>query len=242
MTKVYAWMAAVPIALGLCGSCRQEAARYGAGDLQITVEQGENWLHDFPLFLGIGRKNAPQIAVWIEDTAGCYLTTLYASEKIATQGWVMSGGNRRKEALPVWCHARGVRYEDGLFLPTEKRPLTDAVSGATPRAGFGIGFSSGELPRRFVVKAEINHSTDFNDFYPKDAAPGTAGWSGGKMGSGQPALVYAARVDLDSGQKAFHAVLVGHSSPDGTDGTVDPDLSTLTTALGIVERITVTAR
>lgn len=230
------------LTLGLCGSCKKEALQYGSGDLQVKIGQGANWLHDFPLFLGIKRKNAPQVAVWIENVSGRYLSTVYATDKIATQSWMASGGNRRKEALPAWCHARGVQYEDGLYLPTKKRPLADGISGATPRGSFDVKLSSKGAPRQFVVKVEVNHSTDFNEFYPKDAKEGEPGWSGGDMGSGQPALVYAARIDLDSGIKEYEAKLIGHSSPDGTDGTVDPDVSTLTSALDIVERITVTIR
>ena len=143
------------------------------------------------------------------------------------------------EALPVWCHARGVRYDDGLYLPTRSQPLTDATSGATPRGAFVIGFSSDSLPQRFVIRAEVNHSTDFNDAYPKEAEPGSPGWSGGAMGSGQPALVWAATVDLTSRDSCWQARPIGHSSPDGTDGRIDPDLSQLTSALRIVHRIAV---
>lgn len=230
------------LGFSLCGSCKKETLQYGNGDLNVTVRPGRNWLHDFPLFLGIKRKNAPQIAIWIEDVSGKYLSTVYVTDKIATQSWLAAGGNRRKEALPAWCHARGVRYEDGLYLPTKKRPLTDGISGATPRGGFDVKVSPKGSLRQFVVKIEVNHSTDFNDDYPKEAEEGTPGWSGGKMGSGQPALVYQAHVDLDSGQETFNAALIGHSSPDGTNGTIDPDLSTLTSALEIVSRVTITVQ
>lgn len=220
-------------------SCRPDTARYGEGDLRVVVEPGSAWLHDFPLLFGIERRNAPQIAVWVEDTGGRYLRTLYVSEKIASQGWLLAGDNRRREALPVWCHARGVRYDDGLYLPTRSQPLTDATSGATPRGAFVIGFSSDSLPQRFVIRAEVNHSTDFNDAYPKEAEPGSPGWSGGAMGSGQPALVWAATVDLTSRDSCWQARPIGHSSPDGTDGRIDLDLSQLTSALRIVHRIAV---
>ena len=46
---------------------------------------------------------------------------------------VGQGGNRRKEALPYWCHRRGVVYDDGLYLPTKSQPLVDGMTGATPR-------------------------------------------------------------------------------------------------------------
>lgn len=225
--------------LALCG-CRKTLVEYEQGDVKVRIEQGTAWLHDFPLFMGIKKKNPPQIAIWIEDPAGRYLATIYATHKIATQSWTAAGGNRRKESLPHWCYTRGVQYDDGLYLPTKSQPLTDGISGATPHSSFDVKLTPDSALKQFVVKIEINHSTDFNDGYPESAAEGDANYSGGEMGSGQPALVYAATVDLTSGERTFEAMLLGHSSPDGTSGEIEEDITQLTTALHIVERITVT--
>lgn len=224
--------------LSFC-SCQKELMEYQTGDVKICIEQGEEWLHDFPLFMGIKKKNPPQIAIWMEDMKGNYLSTIYVSHKIAAQAWQSAGGNRRKEALPHWCHSRGVQYKDGLYLPTKNEPLTDAISGATPRSNFNVKLHPAELLKQFRIKVEINHSTDFNEYYPKSAAEGDSNYSGGKEGSGQPAIVYAADIDLMSGNTSFQAVPIGHSSPDGSSGNVDADTSTLTTALHIVKRITI---
>lgn len=232
-------MGLVFIYLGLLSfcSCQKELIEYEKGDVKVCIEQGKEWLHDFPLFLGIKIKNPPQIAIWVEDTQGNYLSTVYATSKIATQSWQAAGGNRRKEALPSWCYARGVQYDDGLYLPTKKEPLTDGVSGATPKGSFEVKLSLASALKQFVVKIEINHSTDFNAAYPKSAQESDANYSGGPKGSGQPALVYAAYVDLSSGEKSFEAGLIGHSSADGSSGELSEDLSGLTTALQIVERV-----
>lgn len=88
----------------------------------------------------------------------------------------------------------------------------------------------------------MNHSIDWNEACPKSAKEGDTNYSGGKEGSGQPAVVYAAVVDLTNGQKEFEAELLGHSSPDGNSGRIYADISELTTALHIVERITVQIR
>lgn len=42
-----------------------------------------------------------------------------------------------------------------------------------------------------------------------------------------------------SGQTVFKGELLGHSSLDGSDGKIDPDISQLTTALDIVKGNTV---
>lgn len=220
-------------------SCNNDLMEYGDNDVRISMEQGDAWLHDFPLFLGIKKKNPPQIAVWMEDLSGKYLSTVYVTHKIATQSWQAAGKNRRKEALPHWCHSRGVKYEDGLFLPTKKEPLTDGISGATPRGSFDVKVTPVSYLKQFVVKVEINHSTDFNEHYPESAKEGDSNYSGGKKGSGQPAVIYAAQIDLTSGKKEFKARLLGHSSPDGSDGYIYEGVSTLTTALQIVKQITI---
>ena len=148
LTLIYLWL------VSLC-SCQQELIEYEKGDVKVCIEQGEQWLLDFPLFLGINKKNPPQIAVWLEDTQGNYLSTVYVTHKIATQSWQASGGNRRKEALPHWCYSRGVKYDDGLYLPTKKEPLTDGISGATPHGSFDIKLSPAIALKTFIVKIEI---------------------------------------------------------------------------------------
>lgn len=233
MTLVFSML----LLISFFSSCNHDLVEYKQGDLKISIVQGDEWLHDFPLFLGINKKNPPQIAIWLEDMNGKYLTTVYATHKIATQSWQNANGNRRKEALPCWCYSRGVKYEDGLYLPTKAHPLADGITGATPHSGFDMRLSPAGDLKQFIVKIEINHSTDFNDSYPKSAKPGDANYSGGEQGSGQPALVYEAIVDLTSNKKTFDAVLIGHSSPDGTSGEIYKDMSGITTALNIVKQI-----
>lgn len=233
------FLVVLAIALALQTSCNNELIPYQQGDIKIFVEKGDEWLHDFPLFMGIKIKNPPQIAIWAEDMAGNYLTTIYVSHKIATESWMANSGNRRKEALPAWCFARGVKASDGLYLPTKHEPLTDGVSGATPKGSFDVKMRPTDNLQQFVIKIELNHSTDWNDHYPKDAKEGDTNYSGGKEGSGQPAIVYSAVVDLHSDQKQYIANMIGHSSPDGSDGKIYPDTSSLTSALQIVKEITI---
>ncbi len=223
----------------MMASCSKEQIEYQAGDLSVCVEAGDGWLHDYPLFLGIKKKNPPQIAVWLEDADGRYIGTLYASKKIATQGWSGAGGNRRKESLPYWCHRRGVVYDDGLYLPTKSQPLVDGMTGATPRTGFDVRLKDQSGLRHFYVMVEVNHSIDFNDRYSEDKKVGEPDYSGGPEGSGQPALVYRADVNLDSARTSFEAVLIGRSSADGSDGRLYDDLYGITSAFTIVKRITV---
>ena len=43
LTLIYFWF------ISLC-SCQQELIEYEKGDIKVYIEQGEQWLHDFPLF------------------------------------------------------------------------------------------------------------------------------------------------------------------------------------------------
>lgn len=229
------------LAFAIMGCCGQNKAplEFGTGDIQVRIEEGKNWLHDFPICWFIKKKNPPQIAIWTTDMDGNFLSTIYVSEKLAKQSWIAAGGNRRKESLPCWSHAQGKQYRDGLYLPTKEEPLPDAVTGATPKGSFSANIDIHEQVKEFVINFEFNHSVDFNEYYSKDAGKGALNYSGGKMGSGQPAVIYRTVVDLTSGQKEFEAKLIGHSSPDGSDGDVYVDMSYFTTALDIVESITI---
>lgn len=222
-----------------CNGQNNVYSEFGNGNITISVEKGDGWLHNFPLFWFIKVKNAPQIAIWTEDLDGNFLSTIYVSERLAKQSWRAAGGNRRKEALPCWSHAQGNQYSDGLYLPTKDEPLPDAITGATPKGSFAANVQMSESVKQFIVKCEFNHSVDFNEHYPKDAKEGDPNYSGGKLGSGQPAVVYQTVIDLDSEQKEFEGKLIGHSSPDGSDGKIYPDTSKLTTAMDIVKGITV---
>lgn len=223
-------------------SGQSKSAGFGKGDVKVSIEQGNAWVHDFPLLWFFKKKNAPQIAIWTEDVEGNFLSTIYVSEKLAKQNWTAAGANRRKEALPCWSYAQGKQYADGLYLPTKKEPLPDAVTGATPKGSFTTNIEPDGQVRQFVVKCEFNHSVDFNEFYPKEAKEGDNNYSGGKLGSGQPAVVYSATIDLDAAEKQYTASLIGHSSPDGSNGNINTDISTLTTATKIVKQITINIR
>lgn len=218
-------------------SCEKENLSFQSGDIEIEIKTGDHWLHDFPLFLGLSKKNPPQFAIWLEDTSGNYISTVFATYKIATESWQANDGNRRKESLPHWCHQRGVVYEDGLFLPTKEYPLTDGITGATPKGDKTIKITPGNLDKPFVIKAEFNHSVDFNSYYPKGAKEGDSNYSGGEMGSGQPAVVYSATIYPET-ENVF-LKLIGHSSADGSDGNIYTNLETLTSAKTIVESINV---
>ncbi|MCL2210087.1 MAG: DUF2271 domain-containing protein [Treponema sp.] len=63
-----------------------------------------------------------QFAVWIEDSSGQYVKTLYATRWTANGGW-----QRRSTAVPLWVKQ--------FNLSEKPNEMLDVVSGATPRTG-----------------------------------------------------------------------------------------------------------
>lgn len=169
------------------------------------------------------------MAVWVEDSQGNYIATLYATSKIVYQNWGKDANNgqiKRDEALPYWTHKKG----SAQIVP-------DTVTSATSKGNSTINTKLNTTNDTYLIIAEINQSTDFNDYYPKEAKQGDDNYSGGINGSGQPAIVYAATINA-ADNKTFELLPIGQSSPDGSNGNLYKDLSKLTTAKDIISKIT----
>ena len=187
----------------------------------------------------------PLLAVWLEDTAGKYIQTLYVSRSVATKvftyaiqednRWIISPG-RMTRTLPYWAHKKDVNDEGDIYLYNDQQAVPDAYTGATPQAGFTlVTRADGPLPVKFKVMLEINQKWDRNEYWAPDKYPGDEFY---KM-SCQPALVYEAIIETGS-QKKFHQMkLIGYSHYTGKTGELFTDLSTLTTALYIADSIVV---
>ena len=200
-------------------------------------------LHLYPV------RTTPQIAVWVDDMQGDFGETLYVTERYATQSWRRTPGEdtpadgvRRIEALPCWTHRHGVSFDNGSPAPTRSTPLPDAITEASPKGDFTLHSTIETVADSVMIYVEINNSGDFNDYYSRNARKGDSGYTGGKFGSGQPALVYGAMVRPRNHGDKVQFTLLGHSSPDGSDGAIHNDLSAITTAHYIVEDITVLVR
>lgn len=189
--------------------------------------------------------NHPLMALWIEDLDGTYLQTLYVPRSIArgvfqhgstsTGKWT-EGEVRRPGALPYWGHRWGIQAKDGLYLPTPENPLPDAVSGATPQAAFVLNSRLAFQPgKKFRVFMEINQPWDWNEYWTNNKYPGDKDYAT----SCQPAVVYSAILDPESGIQSAELKAIGHSHYSGKDGSLTTDLSTLTTALQIASSVRV---
>ncbi|MBN2349417.1 MAG: hypothetical protein JXJ22_11290 [Bacteroidales bacterium] len=189
--------------------------------------------------------NYPLMAIWIEDTNGVYLQTLYVAESIAkgvfkkgqvSEGKWMPGPIRRPAALPYWAFSRGVKEADGLYVPTEKTPVADAYTGATPTGNFVLRTKTEDQSVSvFNIYFEINQTWDWNEYWTNNKFPDDEDYKT----SCQPALVYSSRIDISKPQNEYNLKLIGHSHYSGKDGRLYSDLSTITTALNIADKIVV---
>lgn len=212
-------------------------------DLQLSIDliRAEHYWH-------------PQMAIWIEDKDGKYIETLFVS-KATAQGIFFGGRSknnfkefdakpststdyRRVNALPVWSHKRGVQYEDGMYVPTRDKPLPDAITGATLQDNFQLLSSINSLDS-FNLKLEINVAFDDNEYYSEYDFADDEVFHNGTGQLGQPSIVFNTRIDLSEGKDYYLMDLIGHGHHSGQSGDINADLSTLTTALSIVERIVV---
>jgi len=191
--------------------------------------------------------NHPSLAIWLEDLQGNFIQTLFATRYVATgiygYGELASGKWKpepgravRPASLPYWLHKRGQQTGRIPDLPTPENPLPDALTSATPTGNFRLNTRADRtLPRQFRLLMEINQPWDSNHYWTNNKFPDDYNYNT----SLQPAVVYAATIDLDSEIDEYHLNPIGHSHWSGKNGLLYTNLTTLTTALQIADRIIV---
>jgi hypothetical protein len=182
--------------------------------IEITIEPGEHWHGKMKMFI-FSIKKTPQIAVWIEDDQGNYVSTITATGKSVKNNWKSAPKEGRPEALPVWNHKRQNSAEE-----------IDIVSSATPKGSVDIQIDNGSLinGQDYNIYLEINHSFDYNDYWTKDNS-GV---------NGQPSLIYYAQFTAGVSCR-IPLVPIGHGSVDGSNGDIASGLENFTSALSIVK-------
>jgi hypothetical protein len=189
--------------------------------------------------------NYPSFVLWAEDTAGNYLKTLFITRSMGTgtfgygkveSGQWVSGEKVYPAALPHWSHKRGIETTGSVYMPDAGHPMPDAVTAATPQHNFVLYTVLGkEVSLPLVVKFEINQTWDFNEYWTNNKYPGNEAYKR----SCQPSLVYAAKIETDVAGKKHAMIPVGHGHYAGENGKLYPDISTLTTAKKIVQKLQV---
>lgn len=128
--------------------------------------------------------------------------------------------------LPVWAHKRGIDYGQGNFYPTKDRPLVDAISSATPKTGefVWIWHPDKDLtPGKYFYYIEVNKSFDDNEYHDYS-------WY-----RGQPSVIWRGSLLIGKQPSESKGGIIGHGDVAGANGEINPDLSTMTTALKLIE-------
>lgn len=200
----------------------------------------------------------PQVAIWLEDSTGKYLETLLVTTSTA-KGLFYAGRSasnfkesdeektersepiRRVDALPYWSHKRGHRYSDGFFSPPPDDPLPDAITSATPKSNFLFTTENESVSslKAFRIRIEINVAFDENEYFSEYDFPEDSLYHGGTGLLGQPSLIYGTTITKKDQDRYYVLSLLGHGHHSGATGELVPDVSTLTTARFVAERIVV---
>ena len=158
------------------------AAFVWAEKISVAVNPGESY-----------SKRAPQIAVWVEDSDGTYVDTLFVTKKASGNKWIGSPKDGRPESLPDWYRTKGQN-------PAEKisKDEVDATTSATPKKGIVISKDLElEKGKTYVFKCQANQSFDYNDYYTKKNS-GV---------DGQPAVLYTGEIIPDGTEKEIKLML-----------------------------------
>ena len=202
------------------------------GKSEGAAEQ-KNSPMEFTFSIVLTEKNC-QMAIWLVNDQGVFVDTIYVTRKVAKKGL----GNRKGEiddkwggsrlsVLPVWAHQRGIDYGGGNFYPTKDKPLEDAVSSASPKAGEFIWTWRPEKllkPGKYFYYIEVNKAFDNNEYHDYS-------WY-----RGQPSIIWKGDLFIGDQVSKSKAKIIGHGHVAGIDGTINPDLSTITTAMKLIEK------
>jgi len=214
LVGVCGWLIAAVVG-AICPGCSSppkvtDELAHPVGEVRMSEEAAGQRVIDIHLELGAAAyaSELPQYAIWVTDEHGLYLDTVYVTGKTGREGlgnaYLMVLGATVREspdALPVWAHARGVRYDQSVY-PTKDTPLPDAITGATPaatRLAYYFRVPEAYAGQTIRVLTELNVSLD-----------------------DVPSMVYEAVVPLDSPDAPVEFVYLGQGHPDGLNGRVTP--------------------
>jgi hypothetical protein len=229
--------------LTIVGSCRHYAPQVATTNEEIISNQNGQGQKIVICFEKGPSHNHPSFSIWVEDTSGNYIQTLFVTKAVATgifehgdnsQGQWKVGERRILAALPYWAHKRGVKSADGKYAPDPAHQVADAYTGATPKANFNlVTFLDNPIKTRFNLLLEINQPWDWNEFWTNNKFPDDEEYKA----SSQPALVYEVTLDPATKGEKKELKIIGHSHYSGAEGNLYPDINTITTAKDIIGKV-----
>lgn len=188
----------------ICGFCF-------AKDLTVNIVPGKIW-----------ENRKPQCAVWICDSNGNYVDTIYVTNSAAKKGWKFSPKAGRPDSLPVWYFSANVN-------PASPAQNFDAVASATPKKSITVSHNVPlENGKTYIAYTEVNQSFDYNETYTKKNS-GV---------NGQPSVVYSKEFIASNESFEIELDYTGTGSLDGSSGNISKsESSKLTSAQDIIAHV-----
>ncbi|HOV14735.1 MAG TPA: hypothetical protein PK771_10655 [Spirochaetota bacterium] len=202
-------------------------------DIVIRFEVGEKYNSSFKLDM-FKVFITPQIACWTEDSSGNLIETLYVTNSFAKQNWLAlvkldEKETYRMEVLPYWFSKYLKKTSHKLSY---ENPLPDSLTSATPFTNFYLNTKITERKDIYIL-VEVNMAFDNNNHYPLRTFFGNPNNNGT---SGQPPLIYKAKIDIEkSGETELK--LIGHSNLIDKEANIITDISKITTAKQIINKV-----
>jgi hypothetical protein len=176
----------------------------------------------------------PQLAIWIESADSQVVKTVWVTRRAAQNDW--KGKIECPVALPYWESRTAT--ETGKFnMQRRGKSKYDAVSGATPRAGY---FSASiKVPKKSAWNyfIEVNASADYNEvfsYWSKEGLPDS-------QANGQPSLIYSGRIIADGSSRDIPA-LIARTEQRRAVKSLSGDMSGITSAKHLIENIKARSR
>jgi len=212
----------------------------------LIINMSEHGL-EFIIYFEKGEEhNHPTFVFWIEDMNENYVQTLFVTKSFATgifgHGPVNDtlwgtepGVAKRPAALPYWWYKCDKKSIESV-VPAPDNPFVDAYTGATPEGSFSLRIKTDKTGTgKFRLFMEINQSWDWNDYWTNNKYPDDYAYKS----SCQPSLIYSVTIDPESTVKEYYLNPIGHGHYSGKDGLLYTDLSTISTAKRIVNKVIV---
>lgn len=174
---------------------------------------------------------APQVAIWLEDTLSGQVKTVYVTYRAATGDYY--GKVECPVALPVWIAAW--RRETGRDdYPVVRKPAAEAITKATSLDGKVQASAKVPSGTNWFCYIEMNVAGDFNSAYPFESQDGALD----NHGNGQPSLIFRAPISAVPSSKAILEPY-GRTEQHRFTGEIIRDFQGIDSALKCLSNITV---
>lgn len=193
---------------------------WGRTELEVSIHINEQ------LVLQSVYGESPTFAIWIEDTESGDAQTIFVTNRAGLDDW--EGKAEVPEALPAWKKSAQKQSEI-----SDLGKGIDATTGATPKPGYFITRVPVEPGSKKICWIEMNLAGDYNEFYKQfdEISKKTD-----EYGTGQPAIVYKAEIEIIEGNNAIPDVAGMSILSNGSEVDILP-VAGITSAFDVFDEI-----